>query len=116
MPAALSYSTLSPMAMRPWLGCSSPATERSSVVLPLPDAPSSATTSPGCSVIDTPCRIWFVPYARCRSSTASCRPIGLFMETDPKAQGDGKSDRDQRDIDKRERGDLVDRACAPQRD
>ena len=44
----------SPMVMVPDFGLSSPATARSSVVLPLPDGPSSATTSPRCRSIDTP--------------------------------------------------------------
>ncbi len=38
---------------RPWLGCSSPATMRSSVVLPEPDGPSSATSSLGLTSSDT---------------------------------------------------------------
>jgi hypothetical protein len=49
----------------------SPATARSSVVLPLPDAPRSATTSPRSSVIETPLRIGLSPYCRCMSSTTS---------------------------------------------
>src|SRR5207253_4594407 len=104
-------STDSPIAIFPWLGCSSPATERSSVVLPLPEAPRRATTSPGLKVIDTPFRIGLSPYCRWRFSTTS-----LFMEADSEAQRDGEADRDQRDVDKRQRGDLVDRAGAPQRD
>src|SRR6266513_1842889 len=98
------------MLILPLLGCSRPATERSSVVLPLPDAPSNATTSPGLSVSETPFRIWVSPYCRCRSSTTSS-----FMEADSEAQRDGKADGDQRDIDERQRGDLVDRAGTPQR-
>jgi hypothetical protein len=42
------------MAIRPPVGFSSPATARSSVVFPLPDGPSSDTTSPRFSVMDTP--------------------------------------------------------------
>ena len=34
------------MLMRPAVGCSSPATQRSVVVLPQPDGPSSTTISP----------------------------------------------------------------------
>src|SRR5512141_2305498 len=101
--------------MRPRLGCSRPATERSSVVLPLPEAPRSATTSPGLSVIETPSRILLSPYCRCRSATTSLL-AGLFMESDSEAQGDRETRGDQRDIDQRQCGDLVDRAGAPQRD
>ena len=39
-------ATLSPMRMEPGSGVSRPATARSSVVLPLPEGPSSATTLP----------------------------------------------------------------------
>src|ERR1043165_7160653 len=114
IPAAPSNSTASPIAMRPRDGSSSPATERSKVVLPLPDAPSSATTSPGFSVIDTPCRILLSPYCKCRSSTTSLL-AGLFMKTDSEAQRRRETGGDQRDVDQRQRGDLVDRAGAPQR-
>src|SRR5439155_13010563 len=114
MPAALSKSIEPPIAILPRLGCSRPATERSSVVLPLPDAPRSATTSPGLSVIETPMRIGLSPYCRCRFSTTSLF-IGLFMEAHPEAQRDGEPDGDQRNVDQRQRSDLVDRAGAPQR-
>jgi hypothetical protein len=39
-------------------GLSSPATARSKVVLPLPEGPSRATTSPFLRCIETPFRIW----------------------------------------------------------
>ncbi len=42
-----SYTVRLPMAIRPLVGFSSPATARSSVVFPLPEGPSSDTTSPG---------------------------------------------------------------------
>ena len=82
----------------PRLGCSSPATERSSVVLPLPDAPSSATTSPGWSVIETPFRIGLSPYLqvqvrRRRACPAvPAMPVDLFMEAHSEAQRDGETD------------------------
>ena len=41
-----SYTVRLPMAIRPLVGFSSPATARSSVVFPLPEGPSSDTTSP----------------------------------------------------------------------
>jgi hypothetical protein len=47
--------------MRPPDGCSRPATARSNVVLPLPDAPSRHTTSPAFSSNDTPLRIGLAP-------------------------------------------------------
>src|SRR4051794_25634954 len=103
--------------MRPALGCSRPATERRSVVLPLPDAPSSATTSPGCSVIDTPFRMGLLPYERCRSSTVSgfLLDMVLFMEAYSETQCDGEAGADEDDVDERQRGDLIDRTRTPQR-
>src|SRR5262249_1386597 len=100
--------------MRPSLGCSSPATARSSVVLPLPDAPSSATTSPGLSVSETPFNIELSPYLRCKPSTTSLF-AGLFMQTHSEAQRHGQTDGNQRDVDQRQRRYLVDGASAPQR-
>jgi hypothetical protein len=61
IPPSLSNTTLSPIRMRPSCGTSSPATARSSVVLPLPEGPSSDTTSPRESVIATPFRIGLSP-------------------------------------------------------
>src|SRR5450755_223901 len=111
------------MTILPLLGCSRPATERSSVVLPLPDAPRSATTSPGLSVIETPLRIGLSPYCRCRFSTTSLScgflpmPVSiLFMQAHSEAQRDGQADAHQRNVDQRQRGDLIDGAGAPQRD
>src|SRR6476646_8008562 len=103
------------MAIRPREGCSSPATERKSVVLPLPDAPRSATTSPGSSVMETPFRIGLSPYCRCRFSTTSGLP-GLFMEAHPEAQRDGEAGRDESNVDERKRSHLVNGTGAPQRD
>src|SRR3954451_17120816 len=45
-PAAISTTVRSPMVMRPASAFSRPATQRSVVVLPQPDGPSSVTTSP----------------------------------------------------------------------
>src|SRR5215213_6366626 len=45
-PAATSTTVRSPMVMRPASAFSRPATQRSVVVLPQPDGPSSVTTSP----------------------------------------------------------------------
>src|SRR4051812_365079 len=39
-----------PIEMRPAVGCSSPATQRSVVVLPQPEGPSSTTISPAATV------------------------------------------------------------------
>ena len=39
-------TTRPPIAMRPAVGCSRPATQRSVVVLPQPEGPSSTTISP----------------------------------------------------------------------
>ena len=46
-PAATSTTVRSPITMRPPSALSSPATQRSVVVLPQPEGPSSVTTSPG---------------------------------------------------------------------
>src|SRR5271156_4921898 len=42
-----------PITMRPDVGCSSPATQRSVVVFPQPDGPSSTTISPAAMVKET---------------------------------------------------------------
>jgi hypothetical protein len=45
-PCSGAETTLPPMLMVPEVGCSRPATQRSVVVLPQPEGPSSTTTSP----------------------------------------------------------------------
>src|SRR5438105_1544236 len=110
------------MLILPRLGCSSPATERNSVVLPLPEAPKSATTSPGLRVIETPFRIGWSPYCKCRSSTTSWS-VGLvgnagsslFMQAHSEAQREAQTKGDQRNVDQRQRGHLIDGPGAPQR-
>ena len=51
--AARSVTSVPPIAMRPLVTGSSPATIRNVVVLPQPDGPSSVTSSPGDTVNDT---------------------------------------------------------------
>ena len=46
----------SPIRISPALGCSSPATHRSTVVFPDPDGPSSTNNSPSCTSRDTSSR------------------------------------------------------------
>ena len=45
-PSAGAETSRPPMLMRPAVGCSRPATQRSVVVLPQPEGPSSTTISP----------------------------------------------------------------------
>ena len=51
--AARSVTSVPPIAMRPLVTGSRPATIRSVVVLPQPEGPSSVTSSPGDTVNDT---------------------------------------------------------------
>src|SRR5689334_14431781 len=116
-PAAPSKTFLGPMAIVPRLGASSPATARKSVVFPLPEGPSSETTSPRSSSIDTPFRIGLSPYARCRSWTVSSAMIFvhvhlcLVAQLDAETQRKGEPDAHQHDVDERERRHDVDRAA-----
>src|SRR6202011_1570319 len=54
MPRPGDDTTLPPMAISPPVGCSRPATQRSVVVLPQPDGPSSTTISPAGTAKLTP--------------------------------------------------------------
>src|SRR5436309_14867806 len=109
------------MRIDPRCGTSRPATARSSVVLPLPDGPSSDTTPPWSRRIDTPFRMALSPYARCRSSTASFTlavraaadavDAGVasvsVMQVHSEAQRHGEADGHQHHVDERESGDHV---------
>ena len=53
---------------------SKPATMRSAVVLPQPDGPSSATSSPGAISMDSPSRARVAPNARVRSCSSTLVP------------------------------------------
>ena len=53
---------------------SNPATMRSAVVLPQPDGPSSATSSPGAISMDSPSSARVVPNARVRSCSSTLVP------------------------------------------
>src|SRR5437016_6327406 len=70
-----------PRRMRPAIGRMKPLIVLSAVDLPLPFAPSRATTSPRRTVRSTPRRTWTCPYPATRCSTASSGPsvskIGL---------------------------------------
>src|SRR6266550_4152004 len=118
-PVAPSKRTFSPILIEPSCGSSRPATARSSVVLPLPDGPSSDTTSPRLRVRATPLRIGLSPYLRCRFSTVSSAMEILrfdsIAELHAKTQRESQTDEDQHDIDERQRGDDVDGATLPQR-
>src|SRR5215475_9569810 len=98
------------MRIEPWCGVSSPAIARSKVVLPLPDGPSSATTSPRETVIDAPLRISLSP-----SRTARSRTSNSAMEAYSQSNGDGQSEADHDDVDDGQGGHEVDRAGTPKR-
>src|SRR4051794_17112990 len=72
MPRSGEDTTLPAMLISPDVGCSSPATQRSVVVLPQPDGPSSTTISPAGTAKLTP-SIAGRPIANClrRSVTSS---------------------------------------------
>src|SRR5437868_7317138 len=71
MPRLGDETTLPAMLMSPEVGCSRPATQRSIVVLPQPDGPSSTTISPAGTTKLTP-SIAGRPIANCfRSSVTS---------------------------------------------
>src|ERR1700754_2858218 len=72
MPRPGDDTTLPPIEISPPVGCSSPATQRSVVVLPQPDGPSSTTISPAGTPKLTP-SIAGRPIANCflRSVTSS---------------------------------------------
>src|SRR5262245_61621224 len=110
MPRAASKKTRSPMAIEPRCGGSRPATARNNVVLPLPDGPRSATTSPAGTASDTPLRISLSPRRRATSLTMSSA-----MQAHSKADRDGKADADHDHVDDRQRRHQIDRAGAPER-
>src|SRR2546421_11315483 len=83
---------------------------RSSVVLPLSEGPSSATTSPRLRVKETPLRTWLSPSRLCTSETTRS-----FMDAHPEPQSDGETDADQQHVDDRQRAHRVDRARPPER-
>src|SRR5882672_12751004 len=60
--------------MRPAIGRMKPLIVLSAVDLPLPFAPSRATTSPRRTARSTPRRTWICPYPATRCSTASSGP------------------------------------------
>src|SRR4051794_30282530 len=84
---------------------------RRSVVLPLPDGPSSATTSPRRSWNETPLRMSFSPRRLWTSVTTR-----LLIEAHSEAQRDTQAGCDEDDVDHGESGDGVHRARSPQRD
>src|SRR5262245_27251079 len=78
-PSAGADTTRAPMPMRPALACSSPATQRSVVVLPQPDGPSRTTISPAATWKLTPSTAGR-PMLNClrRSRTSSAEDIALL--------------------------------------
>src|SRR4249919_2396250 len=98
------------MVIDPLCGSSNPATARKSVVLPLPDGPSSATTSPAGTTTDTPLRISLSP-----RRTATSLTMRSAMQAYSQPDRDGKADADHHHINDRKRRHQIDRAGAPQR-
>src|SRR4029450_4064421 len=109
MPSAASKKVRLPMAIDPRCGVSSPAIARNSVVLPLPDGPSNATTWPAGTDSETPLRISFSPRRRARSLTTSSA-TQAYSQPDR----DGEADADHEHINDGQRRDQVHRAGAPE--
>src|ERR1043166_2451791 len=86
---------------------------RRSVVLPLPEGPRRATTSPLRRSNETPFRMSFSPR---RLWTSETTRFASLMEAHPEAQRDGEAGADQDHVDDGERGDRVDRPRRPERD
>src|SRR2546421_6882545 len=104
--------------MRPTSGWSRPAIARSSVVLPLPEGPRSATTSPLRSSNETPFKMSFSPSRLCTSATTRFAPRParlLFMQAHPQAQRDGEAGGDEDDVDDGKGSDGVHRSGRPER-
>src|SRR5665647_3150544 len=101
---------LSPIAIEPPCGTSSPAIARSSVVLPLPEGPSNATTWPGVTLSETPLRISLSPRRR-KISLTTRSAMQAYSEPDR----DGEADADHHHIDDGQRRHQVDGAGTPQR-
>src|SRR5476651_2726322 len=83
MPRAGDDTILPPILISPSVGCSRPATQRSVVVLPQPDGPSSTTISPAGTAKLTP-SIAGRPIANClrRSVTSS---VAVMMSRMPRS-------------------------------
>ena len=80
MPRSGDETTLPAMLISPDVGCSSPATQRSVVVLPQPEGPSRTTISPAGTAKLTP-SIAGRPIANClrRSVTSRVAVIGSIV-------------------------------------
>src|SRR6476620_12485938 len=98
------------MQIDPRYGVSRPATARNNVVLPLPDGPSSATTSPAGTASETPLRISLSP-----SRSATSLTMSSAMQAHSEPDRDGKADADHDNIDDRQRRYQIDGAGTPQR-
>src|SRR4026208_629035 len=83
---------------------------RSSVVLPLPDGPRTATTWPEGTEMETPLRISLSPRRRATSLTVSSA-----MQAHSKADSDGKADADHDHINERQCRHQINRTGAPER-
>src|SRR5262249_26264472 len=110
-PVCESKSSWSPSRIRPASGWSRPAMARSSVVLPLPEGPSSATTSPRPSSNETPLSTSLGPRRLVTLETSS-----LPMQAPPQSQCHRQAGGYQNDVDHRQRCDDVDSPGRPERD
>src|SRR5262245_23333325 len=82
-PSVASNTVRPPMRIWPACGSISPATARSSALLPLPDGPTSATAVLGGTVSVTPLRISRSPTrSRTSSSTSSVMPLPTITDWD----------------------------------
>src|SRR5471032_206676 len=110
MPRAASKNTLSPIEIEPPYGTSRPAIARSSVVLPLPEGPSNATTWPGVTLSETLLRISLSPSRNLRSFTKRSA-----MQAHSEPDRDGKTGADHHHVDDGKGRHQINRAGTPQR-
>src|ERR1700755_3006492 len=79
MPRAGDDTTLPPIEISPSVGCSRPATQRSVVVLPHPEGPSSTTISPAGTAKLTPSTAAMPANSFRRSLTSSAADIASVL-------------------------------------
>src|SRR5574341_1357908 len=108
---AASNTARSPSWIRPVSGVSRPAMERRMVVLPLPEWPSRAITSPRASASDTPFNTSLPPSRLWIPSTTSSG-----MQTHSQAQRHEEAGADQEDVDDRQGRDEIERPRPPEGD
>src|ERR687898_859487 len=103
MPRSTSSQTRSPHATRPARGATSPATTRSTLLLPAPDGPASARHSPAATSSATSSSR---SPSRCSAVTAS-PPISVVPESIALEELDRQQDRDRRERPRRRRAERA---------